>query len=40
MLTHYKWLRKRIRGGIYHAIHRYAKAKNSYTKDYDKNKES
>ena len=31
-----KW----IRGGICHAIHRYAKANNKYVKDYDKNKES
>ena len=29
-----------IRGGICHAIHRYAKANNKYMKDYDKNKES
>ena len=31
---------KDIRGGICHAIHRYAKANNKYTKEYDKNKES
>ena len=31
---------KGIRGGICHAIHRYAKANNKYTKEYDKNKES
>ena len=31
---------KEIRGGICHAIHRYAKANNKYMKDYDKNKES
>ena len=31
---------KGIRGGIYHAIHRYAKANNKYMKDYDKNEES
>ena len=31
-----KW----IRGGICHAIHRYAKANNKYVKDYDKNEES
>ena len=31
---------KRIRGEIYHAIHRYAKANNKYMKNYDKNKES
>ena len=31
---------KRIRGGICHAIHRYAKTNNKYMKDYGKNKES
>ena len=31
---------KGIRGGIFHAIHRYSKANNKYMKDYDKNKES
>ena len=31
---------KRIRGGINHAIHRYAKAYIEYMKDYNKNKES
>ena len=31
---------KGIRGGIYHAIHRYAKADNKCMKNYDKNKES
>ena len=31
---------KAIRGGICHAIHRYAKAYNKHVKNYDKNKES
>ena len=31
---------KGIRGGLCHAIHRYAKANNKYMNDYDKNKES
>ena len=31
---------KGIRGGICHAIYRYAKANNKYIKHYDKNKES
>ena len=31
---------KGIRGGICHAIHKYAKANNKYIKNYDKNKES
>ena len=30
---------KGIRGVIFHAIHRYAKAKNKYMKDHDKNEE-
>ena len=30
---------KDIRGGICHAIHRYAKANNKYKKDYDKKRE-
>ena len=29
-----------IRGGIFHAIQRYAKANNKYMRDYDKNKKS
>ena len=33
-------IEKGIRGGIYHAIHRYAEANNKYMKNYDKNKES
>ena len=32
-------VKKGIRGGICHVIHRYAKANNNYMKDYDKNKE-
>ena len=31
---------KGIRGGICHAIHRYAEANNKYVKSYNKNKES
>ena len=30
---------KKIRGGICHAIHRYAKANNKYMKKYNKDKE-
>ena len=30
---------KGIRGGMCHAIHRYAEANNKYIKNYDKNKE-
>ena len=29
-----------IRGGMHHAIHRYAKPNNKYIKNYDKNKDS
>ena len=30
-------VKKGFRGGICHAIHRYAKANNKYMKNYDKN---
>ena len=33
-------IEKGIRGGIYNAIHHYAKANNKYMDDYDENKES
>ena len=32
-------IEKRIRGGICHAIHKYAKANNKYIKNYNKNLE-
>ena len=31
-------VKKEIRGGVCHAIHRYTKANNKYMKDFDKNK--
>ena len=43
LLTDYDMLlmiEKGIRGGICHAVHRYAKANNEYLKDYDESKES
>ena len=33
-------VKKEIRGGMCHAIQRYAKANKKYMKDYDKNKKS
>ena len=43
LLTDYDMLlmvEEKIRGGIFHAIQRHAKANNKYMKNYDKNKES
>ena len=43
LLTDYDMLlmiEEGIRGGICHAVHRYAKANNEYMKDYDESKES
>ena len=43
LLTDYDMLlmvEEGIRGGIYHSIHRYAKANNKYMKNYNKDEES
>ena len=43
MLTNFDMLlviEKGIRGGICHAMHRYAKVNNKFMKNYGKNKES
>ena len=43
LLTDYDMLlmiEEGIRGGIFHAVHRYAKANNEYMKDYDESKKS
>ena len=40
MISMLLMLKKGIRGGICHALHRYVRANNKYMKDYDKNEES